>query len=333
MNSTSFYTSVHISKLKSQIGYEQKSFFIGSCFADSIAERMQYHKFAVSCNPFGVLYNPVSLLNALKMMGKKRTLREDELRFQDGLWFSYTHHSKFSYGDKTACLQRINQSIHQGAWGLRTADFLIITLGSAQVYRLKNTGEVVANCHKTSNTQFETHLMSVAQVQEALEAIMQIAKNVNPSIKMIFTVSPIRYSLADMHQSQLSKATLLLGLQKAMQNQNNCSYFPAYEIMLDELRDYRFYKSDLRHPNKTAVEYIWQKFMEFAISPDTKKIMQKVAALIAVKQHRPFNANGSGYAALLNKQLKALEDLANTYPHIDWQEEFSFFAPRKTHPI
>ncbi|MGL5913724.1 MAG: GSCFA domain-containing protein [Bacteroidales bacterium] len=325
--SASFFTPVNAPKFTQQIDYHHKMLFIGSCFANSMAERMQVRKFSVGYNPFGVLYNPKSIANAIERMSERIVLTEGDLNYEHNLWFSYTHHSKFSHANKSECLRRINQSVQKGAWALRTADFLLITLGSAIVYQHKVRGEIVANCHKSLKANFEVQLLSVKEVHNALEHILQTAHKINPSLRIIFTVSPIRYSLADMHQNQISKASLLLGLHDFLQRHSECFYFPAYEIMLDELRDYRFYKADMQHPNDIAVEHIWQKFVQIAIAPTSLTHMKKIESMLAVKQHHPFNPSSPDYAELLRKQTKVLEELASVFPHIDWREEKAFFSP------
>ncbi|MDR2814912.1 MAG: GSCFA domain-containing protein [Prevotellaceae bacterium] len=321
-----FRTQIAIPPMPCRMGYEHKMLLVGSCFAANLAARLQSLKFAAMANPFGVLYNPVSVAQSLLRMGEKRLLTASDLRYGHGLWFSYTHHSRFAHPDKDECLRRINESILRGAWGLKTADFLVVTLGTSWAYRLKETGEVATCCHKTPDREFERFFLSPDETAAALCGMARSVRSKNPSAHIIFTVSPIRHRKDGAHGNQLSKAALLLAVEQALQKTENAAYFPAYEIMQDELRDYRFYASDMLHPSEVAVEYIWEKFEEATFSESAKKTMGEVEQLLAAKAHRPFNADTPEYRNFLKAQQQKLSQLKQRLPHLDWEDEEAFFA-------
>jgi hypothetical protein len=309
-----------------KLGYEHKMLLVGSCFAERFAARLQSLKFAAMGNPFGVLYNPVSVAQSLLRMGEKRLLAASDLRYGQGLWFSYTHHSRFAHPDKEECLRRMNESIFRGAWGLRTADFLVVTLGTSWTYKLKETGEVATCCHKTPDKEFERIFLSPDKSAAVLCDMVRSVRSKNPNVHIIFTVSPIRHWKEGAHGNQLSKAALLLAVEQTLQKTENTAYFPAYEIMQDELRDYRFYASDMLHPSEVAVEYICQKFEQAAFSDSAMRTMEEVKRLLAAKAHRPFNANTPEYRNFLKAQQQNLSQLKQRLPHLDWEDEEAFFA-------
>lgn len=312
--------------LPCKVGYEHKLLLVGSCFAASMAAKLQDLKFAAMGNPFGVLYNPVSVAQSLLRMGEKRLLAAADLRYGQGLWFSYTHHSRFAHPDKDECLRRLNESVLRGAWGLKTSDFLVVTLGTSWAYKLRETGEVVACCHKTPDREFERVFLSPDETAATLCGMVRSVQRKNPSVQVIFTVSPIRHWKDGAHGNQLSKAALLLAVEQTLQKTENTAYFPAYEIMQDELRDYRFYARDMLHPSEVAVDYIWEKFGQAALSESAKKTMEEVRQLLAAKAHRPFNADAPEYRSFLKAQQQNLSQLRQRLPHLDWEDEEAFFA-------
>lgn len=309
-----------------KMGYEHKMLLVGSCFAVSMAEQLQSLKLAAMSNPFGALYNPISVAQSLQRMMDKRLLAAPDLCCGQGLWFSYTHHSSFAHPDKSECLRRLNESVMRGAWGLKTADFLVVTLGTSWAYRLKKTGEVVACCHKAPDKEFDRFFLSPDETAAALCSVVRSVQAKNPEVQVIFTVSPIRHWKDGAHGNQLSKAALLLAVEQVLQKTENTAYFPAYEIVQDELRDYRFYASDMLHPSEAAVEYIWEKFEQFAISESAKKTMAEVKQLLAAKAHRPFSADTPEYRSFLKAQQQKLSQLKQRLPHLDWEDEETFFA-------
>ncbi|MDR1226502.1 MAG: GSCFA domain-containing protein [Prevotellaceae bacterium] len=321
-------TKVNMAPWSRKVGYAKKTLLVGSCFASNIGEWMQRLKFAAMSNPFGVLYNPVSVAQSLQRMAEKRLLTAADLQQENNLWFSYTHDSHFSNPDKAECLRLLNESILKGAWGLKTADFLMVTLGTAWVYKLKRTGEVVANCHKTPAREFDRVLLSLAEIAQVLCEMLKSVQTINPNLQVVFTVSPVRHWKDGAHGNQLSKAALLLGVEEAVQKTENAGYFPVYEIVMDELRDYRFYADDMLHPSPLAIKTIWEKLVKVAVDEQSQCLFSELEQLRAAIHHRPANSKSADYITFLERQNQRLQMLKLRLPLADWDEEEAFFAEK-----
>jgi len=254
-------TIVDIISSKWKIGYEDKILMLGSCFSDEIGAQMQQRNLHVTCNPFGTLYNPLSIANAINLQSSISNL---QLVYHDGLWHSMSHHGSFSRADKEEAEVAVADSIKTMQQALQEATVIIVTFGTAWVYELD--GEVVGNCHKLPESCFTRRRLCVDEIVAAWKPIIERY----PDKHWIFTVSPIRHIKDGLHENQISKATLLLALEAISSQYSVVSYFPSYEIMLDELRDYRFYADDLVHPSSLAVSYIWERFVDTFCTPQTK---------------------------------------------------------------
>lgn len=257
---------------------------VGSCFADDVGEKMVRGGMEAMVNPFGTLYNPASIAASLLRSISERDYIEDSTELvqgNDGLWHSWMHHSRFSSKSKTELLDAINETMHKVGSFLREADVLVITLGTAIIYRQKETGMLVANCHKMPDAMFVRERMTAYDIADQWLMLLQLLESVNPRLKVIFTVSPIRHKRDGMHVNQISKGILLQALDEMA-----VEYFPAYEIMLDELRDYRFYADDMIHPSELAVEYIWQRFQDTYFDNKTKDAVAKATKEWHRRQHR-----------------------------------------------
>lgn len=255
-------TIVDIQPSAWKIGYEDKILLVGSCFADSIGQMMAQRGLQVTCNPFGTLYNPVSIVQALQMIDIPPLVEHE------GLWHSMAHHGSFSRATEEETREAVTQSIETMQHALQEANVVIVTFGTAWVY--KYNGSVVGNCHKLPAEQFTRRRLSVDEIEALWRPL--IAKY--PDKHWLFTVSPIRHVKDGLHENQLSKATLLQAVEAISNQQSVVSYFPSYEIMLDELRDYRFYAEDLVHPSPVAIQYIWERFAENYCTPQTRNEMQ-----------------------------------------------------------
>lgn len=270
-------TTVDIPKGKLRIRHDCKIMLLGSCFADEIGKKFTEYGFQTMVNPFGTLYNPPSIA-ALLLRCISRTQYEQASKevFQatDGLWHSWMHHSRFSASQADTMVKSLNDTTITAANFLEHADILIITLGTAIIYRLKENGMLVANCHKQPDALFQRERLSAYDIADQWQMLLGLLRSVNPRLHVIFTVSPIRHKRDGLHINQISKGILLQAVDELLSSADNedfASYFPSYEIMLDELRDYRFYAEDMIHPSPTAIEYIWQKFQQTYMSPKTQE--------------------------------------------------------------
>ena len=281
-----FRTEITMSPAPFSISHSDKVMMMGSCFAENISDRMLCAGFTVNVNPFGVVYNPASLANGLQELIFRKPYTEADLFLHEGAYHSFSHHSRFSGRDKTAVLEKINTTLADASEFLRQAQLLIITFGTAYVYHLVSTGKVVSNCHKLPAREFEEKRLTVEQITEQWNQLIRDIRTVNPEIKILFTVSPIRHWKNGANANQLSKAVLLLAVDEMIQSNRQCFYFPAYEIVLDDLRDYRFYADDLIHPNSQSIDYIWEKFSDAFFNPSTVKLIREYEAKQKALNHR-----------------------------------------------
>lgn len=280
----------------------EKVLFVGSCFAEHIGRRFTQEKFRTLINPFGVMYNPVSVGHTIERLSSAQAVDDPSLSA-----FSLSGHNTDPVGK------------------------VVITLGTNHVYILKETGEVVDNCQKRPASLFEEKKLSVEECAETLSAIVRRLTDSNPQIRILLTVSPIRYAKYGYHESNLSKATLLLACQQvAEQNPDHVTYFPAYEIMNDELRDYRFYAADMLHPSDQAVEYIWERLSEQFFSTATQQFLQEWRPIRQALNHRPFNPDSDDYLAFLQKTRQRVEQLSQKYPAFSLSEEENKRLERNT---
>ncbi|MBN1112963.1 MAG: GSCFA domain-containing protein [Bacteroidales bacterium] len=316
-----FRTEVNSDISESKIDYNTSLFFIGSCFSDNIGGKVKSFKFNTVTNPFGVLYNPTSVRNALEIIMAKDYFVESDLENHNGLWLSFYHHGSFSDVDKTIVLSKINKAIDEAHNRLKTAKFLFITFGTARVYERKGVGNVVANCHKLPENNFTRRLLPVDSIVRDYNVFLQQLKKFNPDINVVFTVSPVRHWKDGAHGNQISKSTLLLAINNIVENNTDTSYFPSYEIVIDDLRDYRFYKSDMLHPSDEAVEYIWEKFQDSFITNQTKAVIGRAQKLTNAALHRPFNPNTDQHQKFIKSALQKIEIFEKEFPLANFDEE------------
>ena len=278
-------TRIDIPKPEWKIGAGSKVLLVGSCFASEVGEKMLRGGFEAMVNPFGTLYNPASIAaSLLRSISEKECTTESVELVQgatDGVWHSWMHHSSFSSADPAVLVERVNRTTHEVASFLREADVLIVTFGTAIIYRLKETGMLVANCHKQPDSLFVRERLSACDIADQWQMLLQLLESVNPRLKVLFTVSPIRHKRDGYHVNQISKGILLQAIDEM-----GVEYFPSYEIMLDELRDYRFYATDMIHPSEQAVEYVWQRFQDTYFDNKTKDAVLHVTKEWHQHQHR-----------------------------------------------
>lgn len=330
-----FRSEISIPPFSRPIEHSQSILTIGSCFADNMAAMLKQYRFNVLVNPFSVLYNPASIYEALRLLAESRLFTADDLIFHEGEWHSFYHHSEFSHSDQQVCLQRINEQLSAGRQFLKEAGHLIITYGSAFVFEWIETGKIVSNCHKIPAGQFSQRLLSLEEIIRYLREAITLAKQVNPDLNIILSVSPIRYLKNSFAENQLSKSLLIVATHRVMEMLNekqaggqveSCSYFPAYEIMLDDLRDYRFYEANLTHPNQQAIDYIWEKFSRACLSVECQKILPEMEKLNRARQHRPRNPHSQMHQQFIRQQLSVLDQLKSKYPYLNLKNDYEYFS-------
>jgi hypothetical protein len=321
----SFRTTFEIQEHNPKLNYNSKSLFIGSCFTENIGNHFKELKFPVCINPTGIIYNPLSICKTINLLNNGYQFKESDLDFFNELWFSFCHHGRFAHPDKMRCLENINSELSNASSFFKQTEFLFITFGSAYAYTYKKRNEVVANCHKLPAEYFNKSLLPAETIIHEFEkALTQIQKS-NPNLQIIFTVSPVRHWTDGAIENQRSKSILITAIHEIIQRQKNCFYFPAYELMMDDLRDYRFYAEDMIHPNSTAIEYIREKFTSTFIDEASIEIMKKVMKLKRAMEHRPFGKVSQSYNRFRKDQMNFILELKKEFPFLDLQEFEEFF--------
>ena len=309
-----------------KISYTHNILLIGSCFSEEIGNRMKELKFSVLQNPNGILYDPLSISNSLLSYINNKQYANDELFYLHELWHSWQHHSVFSGIDKDEVLQKINNAQTTAHEFLRKANWLIITLGSSYSYQLISSGHVVANCHKAPADYFKKSLIKTQGIIEILSYVIQELQTFNPELNIIFTISPVRHIRDGIVENNLSKARLIEAVYELTTHFHNATYFPAYELTIDVLRDYRFYEADMVHPTPMAIEYIFNKFSETYFAKKDQLITKEIKKIIAAKNHRPFHAGTDAHVIFKYAQLKKVKELQALYTYINFNDEITYFT-------
>lgn len=323
------YTRISIPKAPFAFSYTEQTVLLGSCFAENIGKKLEEGKFKTDLNPFGTLYNPSSIASAIRMLLRPERFTGDDLFRHEGVYHSFSHHSRFSSPSETECLENINGRLFSSTEIIRKARRMIITLGTAWVYRLRSTGKIVSNCHKLPEKMFDRQMLSVNEITAEWKSLLLSLWEQNPELKILFTVSPIRHWKDGAHGNQLSKATLLLAveqLQKEFPGQT--TYFPAYEIMMDELRDYRFYADDMLHPSLQAIEYIWERFTETMLSREAQAILKEWKDIQKAINHKPFQPESEAYKHFISQTLLKMERLNEKFPYFDMTNEIEMIKKK-----
>lgn len=311
-----FRTVVPVKPCSEKIGYKTPVIMVGSCFSDNIGGIMSERRFPVLVNPFGVLYNPFSVSLLLKRCINNESVKPEEVFEEQGIFKSFLFHSSFAAEGKQNLLDKANGSIKETADFLKTAQFLILTLGTARYYSLKENETIVANCHKQHPDVFTEKLASVEKCSAEIEGLISDLRKINPGLFVIFTISPVRYMKDGAPGTQQNKAVLFCALERWLKIPRTY-YFPAYEIMMDELRDYRFYTDDMLHLSLQAVEYIYERFSEAFFTDETKDISDRIRRIILSLSHRPMFPESASYREFLAKTQKEIEALKKEWPEIE----------------
>lgn len=317
-----FRTTVKIESLKQKIGHNDSILSLGSCFADNIASRLAAAKFQITASPSGVLFNPESIASAIERYSRAAAPTAEELREGDEGWYSFDFHSSLSSSEREVALAQMQQAVEQGAEALAKAKVVIVTFGTAWVYRLKENGRVVANCHKQHQSLFSREMLSIEEIVERYAPLME---GVLAGKKVIMTVSPIRHLSDGLEANSLSKAILRVAINKLVERYDNVHYFPSFELLNDDLRDYRFYADDMTHPSAVAVDYIWERFEEYAFSAATTDIIKRLRKIADAVAHRPLNADTEAHRNFCLKMIGEIAAMECVTSGIDFSEEKRHF--------
>lgn len=314
-----FRTQIPIVKKNISLDYNSRIVSLGSCFAVNIGEKFEYFKFQHTTNPFGIIFNPVSIEKIIKRVVEKRFYTNDDVFWFNERWHCFEVHSELSLPDKDSFIAKLNQIIEQFYNQISNATHVVVTYGTSWVYREKERAEIVANCHKVPQKQFDKELLSVESIAKSIANTIGLIQTVNPKCNFIFTISPVRHLKDGFVENQLSKAHLITGLKQILNIPlPSLNYFPSYEIMMDELRDYRFYAEDMLHPNKIAIDYIWEVFTQYYFMPPTISTLKEVENIQKSLQHRPFNTQGEAYLKFVSQLQEKIKRLESEFPHINF---------------
>lgn len=314
-------TQIPLNPEENQIDYSSKILLLGSCFSENIGGKIHYFKFQNLQNPFGVIFNPVSIEKLVVRAIDDNRFSEKDIFQHNGIWKCFDAHSELSSLDKNEYLENLNSALKDLKEALFISTHIIFTYGTSWIYRHIEKDEIVANCHKLPQSNFTKELLSIEEISESLKNIFEKITAINPKVSIITTVSPVRHIKDGFVENSLSKAHLIsaiywfLNLKSSIVNRQS-TYFPSYEIMMDELRDYRFYSEDMLHPNKTAVEIIWQKFAKVWISSETETLQKEIASIQSGLHHKPFNSHSEEHLQFSKALRHKIEVIEQKHPHI-----------------
>lgn len=315
-------TYVHIPKPNFDISHKSKILMLGSCFSENIGTKLVEHKFSVNVNPFGIIYNPLSIYNSINRLLDKRVFVEKDFIFHNEMYHSFMHHGSYSRANLSEAINNVNHEFNSASNQLKNTDVLLITFGTSYVFRWKESREVVSNCHKIPANKFSRERLTVDDIVLQWRSLIQRILLVNPDLKIVFTVSPIRHFKDGAHENQLSKATLHLSVDK-IENEfsENVFYFPAYEIVMDQLRDYRFYTDDMLHPSSLSQSYIWERFGDTYFSAETEKINMEWKKIAQALSHKPYHSHFKEYKKFLHRTIEELQAFEERYPFLSCFQE------------
>lgn len=313
-----FTTKVPVKPYEFSINYSSKLLLLGSCFAENMGEKFDYFKFQTTINPFGIIFNPVSIEKLVKRAVNRIVFTDADVFFHNDLWHSYEVHSESSHSDKEILLKQLNAAVEVMYRQITEASHVLITYGTSWVYRLKATNEIVANCHKVPQSEFTKEILSPETIAQSIQNTMDLIHQINPDCKFIFTVSPVRHTKDGFSENQRSKAHLIAAVHSTVLDNTTSNYFPSYEIMMDELRDYRFYAEDMLHPSQSAIDYIWIRFFENYVNTDCFATMQEVCNIQKGLAHRPFNPETKSHQQFLETLNQKIIRLKEQFSHFQF---------------
>ncbi len=321
LESQGFRTLLPLREYPFRINHSDPIVFWGSCFAEHMAQKMRLAKFNTLLNPLGITYNPHSISQGICQTLQGETLNGWDLFAVNGLWHSFDFHSRFSHPDKDQALSGMNNSIRNAHSFWQQAKVLIVTLGTATAFRQLKEGQVVNNCHKLPANVFKKTRLEIEQMKDGLLQTFSMLKEKQASLQIILSVSPVRHIKDGLVENQRSKAALLLLAEVLENTLDYVHYFPAYEWIMDDLRDYRFFEADLVHPNAQAVDYVWKHFQQSFFTADTQQLMKRIGSIVQASQHQPFHPNTPQHQQFLKLQLGKIAGLKKEYPDLDFSKE------------
>lgn len=311
-----FTTKVPVTQYESPIDYNSSSVSIGSCFADTMGAKFDYFRFRNTVNPFGVIFNPVSIEKIAERIVNRRLFTEKDIFCHNDLWHCYEVHSELSHPDKETFLKSLNAVLESTNSQITESTHILITYGTSWIYRNLDSNEIVANCHKVPQKEFIKEILSVETIGQSIQNTIALIQKINPGCQFIFTISPVRHIKDGFAENQRSKAHLITALHHVIANLPSANYFPSYEIMMDELRDYRFYADDMLHPSQSAIDYIWERFSEKYVSNACFIAMQEVDSIQKGLAHRPFNPDTASHKKFLEGINQKIIKLQEQFSHI-----------------
>ncbi len=313
-----FTTKIPILQSDFKIDYNSKIVSLGSCFAVNMAEKLNYFKFQNTCNPFGILFHPLAIEKLIDFAVSQKQFTEKDVFFHNERWHCFDAHSDLSNSSKSALINDLNAIIQSTYQQIVESSHIIITYGTSWVYRNIETNQIVANCHKVPQKEFSKEILLVETIEKSIQNTVALIQKINPNVNFIFTVSPVRHLKDGFVENQLSKAHLISALHSSNFQLPTSSYFPSYEIMMDELRDYRFYSEDMIHPSQVAIDYIWEQFFQTQITSAIYPIMEEICSIQKGLSHRPFNPNSDQHKKFLDSLNQKIAFLKGKIPHLQF---------------
>jgi hypothetical protein len=323
-------TTFNIEPSPYKISYTDKVMFIGSCFASNMGSQMAAGHMPVMINPFGTVFNPVSISNTLDAIIQGKKFMLEDLHFHDGTWLSFYHYTDFSAGDPAKVLDKINTRTAEASAFLKSAKYLFITFGTARVYALKKTNQIVSNCHKIPADKFNNKILSVDEISDLWKKQLDNLQTHFPQLRIVFTISPVRHWKDGAHGNQLSKSILFVAVEELLKHRMSPDYFPAYEIMMDDLRDYRYYNDDMLHISPLALNYIWDAFAGCYLDFRTLNIWKNAIKVARAFNHRINTDSDSGKKTFAEKVLRQISDIKRQVPEIDFSTEEDYFLKMRS---
>jgi hypothetical protein len=323
-----FRTPIHIPKSNHPIDYNSKVVSLGSCFAENIALKFDYFKFQNSVNPFGIIFNPVSIEKIIERVVRENYFSEKDIFYYNDLWQCFEVHSELSQPNKDEFLNTLNTLIDSTYLEIKEASHIVITYGTSWIYKSIASQSVVANCHKVPQKAFQKELLSIETIEKSIQNTIALIQSINPEVQFIFTISPVRHLKDGFVENQRSKAHLIAALHSSISHLPSSIYFPSYEITMDELRDYRFYSEDMLHPNQVAIDYIWECFVQSHITEDIYPLMEEISSIQKSLLHKPFNPESENHQTFVKQLQQKINQVQKKYPFI----QFNSWQPEEINP-